>query len=86
MQMIVIGVDTHKRQHTLVALDAVTGAARGQLTIPATDEGTLDGLRFAGELDEERVWGRRGLPATCPPVSSAVWSRVAIGWLGSHRR
>jgi transposase len=54
--MIVIGVDTHKRQHTLVALDAATGAARGQLTIPATDEGTLDGLRFAGELDEERVW------------------------------
>ena len=29
---------------------------RGQLTIPATDEGTLDALRFAGELDDERVW------------------------------
>jgi transposase len=54
--MIVIGVDTHKRSHTLVALDAVSGQARGQLTIPASDEGTLAALRFAGELDEERVW------------------------------
>jgi transposase len=54
--MIVIGVDTHKRSHTLVALDAVTGATRGQLTIPASDDGTLHALRFAGELDEERVW------------------------------
>jgi len=54
--MIVIGVDTHKRSHTLVALDAATGAARGQLTIPATDDGTLEALRFAGELDSERVW------------------------------
>jgi transposase len=54
--MIVIGVDTHKRSHTLVALDAATGATRGQLTIPAGDGGTLDALRFAGELDDERVW------------------------------
>ena len=54
--MIVIGVDTHKRSHTFVALDAVTGAARGQLTIPASDDGMLEALRFAGELDSERVW------------------------------
>jgi hypothetical protein len=54
--MIVIGVDTHKRSHTLVALDAATGVARGQLTIPVSDDGTLDALRFAAELDDERVW------------------------------
>ena len=54
--MIVIGVDTHKRTHTLVALDAGTGAVRGQRTIPASDAGSLDALRFARELDEERVW------------------------------
>ena len=54
--MIVIGVDTHKRSHTLVALDAATGGTRGQLTIPATDDGTLQALRFAAELDSERVW------------------------------
>ena len=54
--MIVIGVDTHKRSHTLVALDAATGVTRGQLTIPASDDGTLDALGFAAELDDERVW------------------------------
>ena len=54
--MIVIGVDTHKRSHTLVALDAATGGVRGQLKIAATDDGTLEALRFAAELDPERVW------------------------------
>ncbi|MGI8712744.1 MAG: IS110 family transposase [Solirubrobacteraceae bacterium] len=54
--MIVIGADTHKRNHTLVAVDGKTGAARGQLTISATDAGSLDALRFAADLDEERVW------------------------------
>jgi transposase len=54
--MIVIGVDTHKRSHTLVALDARTGAARGQLTIPASADGTLKALRFVTALDSERVW------------------------------
>ena len=90
--MIVIGVDTHKRSHTLVALDAATGATRGGLTIPAGDEGTLNALRFAGELDEERVWavedcrhvsGRleRGLLASGDRVV-----RVAPGLTESSRR
>jgi transposase len=90
--MIVIGVDTHERSHTLVALDAATGAARGQLTISASDEGTLDGLRFAGDLDAERVWavedcrrvsGRleRGLVASGDRVM-----RVAPGLTESSRR
>jgi transposase len=54
--MIVIGVDAHKRQHTLVALHAATGVTRGQLTIPASADGTLRALRFAAALDSERVW------------------------------
>jgi transposase len=54
--MIVIGADTHKRSHTLVAVDAVTGVARGELTITATTEGMLQALRFASALDQERVW------------------------------
>jgi transposase len=90
--MIVIGVDTHKRSHTLVALDAVTGAMRGQLTIPASDEGTLDALRFAAVLDAEPVWafedcrhvsGRleRGLVASGDRVV-----RVAPGLTETSRR
>ena len=66
--MIVIGVDTHKRSHTLVALDAATGAPRGQVTILATDAGTLSALRFAGELDQERVWAVED----CRPVSGRL--------------
>ena len=54
--MIVIGVDAHKRTHTLVALDAGTGTSRGELTIQATDDGTLNALRFVAGLDSERVW------------------------------
>ncbi len=54
--MIVIGADTHKRNHTLVALDAQTGVLQGQLEIPATDAGALDALRFAAALDQDRVW------------------------------
>lgn len=54
--MIVIGVDAHKRTHTLVALDAGTGAGRGQLTVQASDDGVLGALRFAVGLGEDRVW------------------------------
>src|SRR5919201_2106640 len=90
--MIVIGVDTQKRSHTLVALDAATGAVRGQLLIPASDDGTLDALRFAAELDSERVWavedcrhvsGRleRGLVA-----GGDLVVRVAPGLTESSRR
>jgi transposase len=54
--MIVIGVDAHKRTHTLVALDAGTGTSRGETTIQASDEGVLGALRFAVALDVDRVW------------------------------
>lgn len=54
--MIVIGADTHKRNHTLVAVDAGTGGLRGQLQISASDAGSLEALRFGAELDAQRVW------------------------------
>jgi transposase len=54
--MIVIGADTHKRNHMLVALDGLTGAVRGQLQIAASDAGAVEALRFAASVDEERVW------------------------------
>ena len=55
--MIVIGADTHKRNHMLVAVDGQTGALLGQHEIAAGDAGSLDALRFAAGLDEvERVW------------------------------
>ncbi len=79
--MIVIGVDTHKRSHTLVALDAATGAARGQLTIPASEEGTLDacGSRASSISSESGLWRTAG---TYPAAWSEDWSRAAIGSFG----
>jgi len=54
--MIVIGVDAHKRTHTLVALDAVTGVSKGETTVQASDDGALSALRFAAGVDQDRVW------------------------------
>jgi transposase len=90
--MIVIGVDTHKRQHTLVALDAATGVTRGQLTILASDDGTLEALRFAGELDDERVWAVEDCRHVAGRLERALVSsgdhvvRVAPGLTESSRR
>jgi transposase len=54
--MIVIGADTHKRSHALAAIDGGTGAVVGERTIRAEDAGHLTALRWARELDTERVW------------------------------
>jgi transposase len=54
--MIVIGVDAHKRTHSLAAVDSVSGALIAQRTVPATDEGALQALRFAAGVGRERVW------------------------------
>ena len=45
--MIVIGVDVHKRTHTLAAVDAVAGRQIAQQQIQATDAGRVDAIRFA---------------------------------------
>jgi transposase len=54
--MIVIGVDTHKRSHTLVAVDAVSGGVLGERTIVASDEGAVTALRVVAALGDDRVW------------------------------
>jgi transposase len=65
--MIVIGADTHKRTHTCGAVDALTAAARGELTVPARKSfGKL--LRWARALDRERVWAIED----CRHVSGAL--------------
>lgn len=54
--MIVIGADTHKGSHALAAVVEGTGKARGSRQIKADDDGHLAAVRWARELDEERVW------------------------------
>ncbi len=56
VQMIVIGADTHKHTHALGAVDEGTGRARGAREIKSEEAGHLAALRWARELDDERVW------------------------------
>jgi transposase len=54
--MIVIGADTHKQTHTIVALDGLSGRELGQLTFSSKPEGALEALTWATQFDGERVW------------------------------
>jgi transposase len=66
--MIVIGTDTHKRTHTCGAVDALTAAARRELTVPARKGSFGELLRWARTLDSERVWAIED----CRHVSGAL--------------
>jgi hypothetical protein len=68
--MIVIGTDTHKKTHTCGAVDALTAAARGELTVPARRDSFGRLLRWARALDSERC-GRSRTVATSQARSSA---------------
>jgi transposase len=54
--MIVIGVDTHKRTHTAVAVVAGSGELSGELTASALPRGFAQVLSWAERLDGERIW------------------------------
>jgi transposase len=54
--MIVIGADTHKRTHALAAVQDATGVVAGGREIRADDTGHVTALRWARELDDDRVW------------------------------
>jgi transposase len=90
--MIVIGADTHKRNHTLVALDGQTGAVRGQVAIAASDAGSLDALRFAADLDDERVWAIEDCRHVSARLERALLAagerviRVSAGMTGQTRK
>jgi transposase len=54
--MIVIGADTHKRSHTLAAVDETTGRALDDVTVAATSRSFGELLRWARGVGSERVW------------------------------
>ena len=53
--MVILGVDAHKRTHTIVAADT-TGKQLATTTILTTTVGHLEGLRWASEHSDDRVW------------------------------
>jgi transposase len=66
--MIVIGADTHKRSHTVAAVDGATGRAIADQTVRARRRSFEDLLRWARGLGGERVWAIED----CRHVSGAL--------------
>jgi len=50
---VIVGVDAHKRTHTLVAVDEV-GRKLGERTVAATSEGHLEAASWVGRWPERR--------------------------------
>jgi hypothetical protein len=70
----VIGVDTHRDQHTLAVVAAPTGAVRAQEVVRASARRYADALRFAERYTRGvRVWAVEGVATTAPasPATSA---------------
>jgi transposase len=90
--MIVIGADTHKRTHALAAVDAGTGRVRGQRQIKSEEAGHLAAVRWARELDEERVWAIEDCRAVSRRLEQALLAagervvRVPPHRMGASRR
>jgi transposase len=90
--MIVIGADTHKRTHALAAVDADTGQLLGEREIPATEQGHLDGLRWAHELGREIAWAIEDCRHVSQRLERSLVSagervlRVAPKLMGASRR
>lgn len=54
--MMVLGADTHKRSHTIAAVDAATGQVHGDRTCEVGQVGFVALLGWARGLASERVW------------------------------
>src|SRR4051795_3715009 len=72
--MIVLGVDAHKRSHTIVALSATTGELVGEQTVQVGAKGFAALLAWARRLGGERV----GAIEDCRHVSGS-FERFLIG-------
>jgi transposase len=90
--MIVIGTDTHKESHALAAVDAGTGRVRGQREIKAEEPGYVAAVRWARDLDQERVWAIEDCRAVSRRFEQALLAagervvRVAPHRMGASRK
>src|SRR3954449_6408459 len=72
--MVVIGADTHKRSHTLAAVDAASGRSLADQTVPARRRSFEALLVWARRHGTERVWAIED----CRHVSGAL-ERFLLG-------
>jgi hypothetical protein len=56
----VVGVDTHRDEHTLAVVVAATGVVVGQRSTRASGRGYAEALRFAEQQAGARVWAVEG--------------------------
>jgi len=90
--MIVIGADTHKGSHALAAVDEGTGKVRGSRQVKADVPGHLAAVRWARELDEERVWAIEDCRSCSRRLEQALLAageqvvRVAPNRMGASRK
>ena len=79
--LVVIGVDAHKKTHTLVALDG-NGRKLAEKTVEATDAGHAKALRWALLKfgGEELTWGIED----CRHVSARWSAALLMRASGSH--
>ena len=66
--MIVLGADTHKRSHTVAAINAATGQLFGDKTVAVGARGFAALVIWARGLDGARVWALED----CRHVSGAL--------------
>jgi transposase len=66
--MIVLGADTHKRSHTIAAVELATGQVLGEKTVGVGARGFAALVIWARGLDGERVWALED----CRHVSGAL--------------
>jgi hypothetical protein len=77
--MVTLGVDTHKRSHTIVAADE-QGRKLGQVTVTATSAGHLRVLAWAGQW-AQRSWRSRTAGTCRGGWSGTCWS-LGSSWCG----
>ncbi len=78
--MVVIGVDAHKRTHTLVAVDEL-GRTLGERTVATTTERHPARGAMGQPMAPGALCGA-GLPASDPPVGRRRAAGVVIPWCG----
>ncbi|MDH4307989.1 MAG: IS110 family transposase [Acidimicrobiia bacterium] len=80
--MVVLGVDAHKRTHTIVACDEA-GAQLGSMTVSATTEGHLRAVKWVAEW-ETRNHTRFRLNRGGNRQTNAAIHRIAVTQLRIH--
>jgi transposase len=90
--MIVIGADVHKSTHALAAVDANTGQLIAEKEIVAREQGHLEALRWAHNLDGELAWAIEDCRDLSHHLEQALVAagervlRVAPKLMGASRR